>query len=169
MQYAFLPSPAPPAALTSDDRYTPAWLVDAARAALGGIDLDPASCAEANATVQAACYYTRADDGLTQPWAGRVFLNPPYSDPLPWVRRLIRALDAGDVSAAVVVTACAASPTWAQLLSARAAAVCFLGRRVNFWPRRPGDNGNAGDNLVWYLGQDRDRVVAAFNPCGVVR
>lgn len=33
-------------------------------------------------------YFTRADDGLEQSWAGeRVWCNPPYSDIAPWVRK----------------------------------------------------------------------------------
>lgn len=62
----------------TQEHYTPADVVEAAREVLGGIDLDPASCAEANATVRATRYFTRADDGLDRAWGGgRVFLNPP--------------------------------------------------------------------------------------------
>lgn len=56
---------------------TPGPIVRASRDVLGSIDLDPASNAEANETVQATTIYTSEDDGLKQEWRGNVFLNPP--------------------------------------------------------------------------------------------
>lgn len=61
--------------------YTPPEYLDAARAVMGGIDLDPATSAHGQKTVQATHHYTRADNGLVQEWHGRVWLNPPYSQP----------------------------------------------------------------------------------------
>jgi hypothetical protein len=61
----------------SVEHRTPTYIVDAARAVLGGIDLDPASCTEANKVVRALTYYALPHDGLEFAWDGRVFLNPP--------------------------------------------------------------------------------------------
>ena len=74
---------------------------------LGAIDLDPASNERANVTVKAARFYTRDDNGLTQPWSGRVFCNPPGGKlrnksltGLFW-QRLMAAVDAGAIEHAI--------------------------------------------------------------------
>jgi hypothetical protein len=61
----------------SAEHYTPSFIVEAARKTLGAIDLDPASCAEANVWIKATKYFTRESDGFKLPWHGRVLLNAP--------------------------------------------------------------------------------------------
>lgn len=61
----------------TNEHYTPASVTEPARALLGAFDLDPASCPEANERIRATRFFTQADDGLSQAWSGRVWLNPP--------------------------------------------------------------------------------------------
>lgn len=69
-----------------DERYTLrtdiAWALK--RVGAEAFDLDVAACAESHL---AAKFYTKADDGLTKPWLGWVWCNPPFSDIAPWVER----------------------------------------------------------------------------------
>ena len=58
--------------------YTQAYIIDLVRQVLGDIDLDPASCIEANKVVQAKYIFTKEDDGLTKPWFGKVWMNHPF-------------------------------------------------------------------------------------------
>lgn len=66
----------------SDNWNTPKWLADL----VGSFGTDP--CSNATSHVMAARRYTIAHDGLSQPWLGSVWCNPPYSNPLPWAQRL---------------------------------------------------------------------------------
>ena len=70
----------PPALLSheSTEHYTPQYILDAVIACMGAIDLDPASNSREIPNVPAARHYTAQDNGLIQPWEGRVFLNPPF-------------------------------------------------------------------------------------------
>lgn len=71
-------------ATTADDCYTPRWVFDA----MGlRFDLDVAAPVLGPPHVPAARWYTPADDGLTQPWEGLVWCNPPFSKSRPWVER----------------------------------------------------------------------------------
>lgn len=71
---------------TSDDYYTPKWVFD-----LLGLhfDLDVASPPGGPPFVPCDNFYTQADDGLAQDWHGRVWMNPPFSNPTPWVKRFV--------------------------------------------------------------------------------
>jgi ParB family transcriptional regulator, chromosome partitioning protein len=92
---------------TNNEHYTPSEIALAARAVLGRVDLDPASCAAANTIVQASRFFSKDEDGLARTWSGRVFLNPPggrvgcISEPKKWWRKLADDYAAGRVTAAV--------------------------------------------------------------------
>jgi len=80
---------------------TPALYVEAVRKVMGGIDLDPASNDEAQKTVQAKIWHT--ENGLKISWPGRVFLNPPYKQPLiqQFVDKLLASIEQGDTQQAI--------------------------------------------------------------------
>ena len=85
------------------DVYTPSLIAIWARQVMGCIDLDPASCEAANRVIRASRFYTAEDNGLHQPWAGRVFINPPFNGGLLrlFARTLMAELLEGDVTRAV--------------------------------------------------------------------
>jgi len=76
----------PQSATTSDDYWTPPWVFE--RLALN-FDLDVAAPPGGIPWVPTKKFYTQEDDGLASQWFGRIWMNPPYSNPTPWVDRFI--------------------------------------------------------------------------------
>lgn len=158
----------------SDEYYTPAEYIAAVVDVLGGIDLDPASCELAQATVGAARYYTKADDGLAQPWEGRVYLNPPYgttggeSNQGIWAKRLVDAYTSGAVTGAVLLVKAALGYEWFEELWYRWP-VCFPRRRLSFgMPDGSGDGQSKQGSALFYFGQEPERFAERFRRFGRV-
>jgi hypothetical protein len=77
---------APVQSRETDERYTPRWIFEA----LGEtFDMDPASPPLGISQVPTTAVWTKDDDGLTQPWHGFVWCNPPFSLATPWADRFI--------------------------------------------------------------------------------
>jgi phage N-6-adenine-methyltransferase len=114
--------------------YTPREYVDLVREVLGEIDLDPASSAVAQETVRAAKYFTKADDGLSMDWHGRVFLNPPYAQPhiANFMEKMVEEHASGRVAGAVMLTNNSTDTEWFALGAKHASAICFTTGRVKF-------------------------------------
>lgn len=114
--------------------YTPKTYIEAARRAMGSIDLDPASSHKANETVQATNYYTLEDDGLYQKWFGNVWMNPPYSQPEieRFAEKIAKSYADKDIKQACVLVNNATETNWFQMMLKEAAALCFHKGRIRF-------------------------------------
>ena len=72
--------------LTSNDYYTPKWIFDALDLQF---DLDVASPPKGVPHIPKKHYFTQKDNGLERDWFGRVWMNPPFNKPQPWVSKFI--------------------------------------------------------------------------------
>ena len=152
-----------------NDWRTPRKFLDAAREVMGGIDLDPATSKEANETVDATLIYTEDDDGLQQPWKGRVWLNPPYGgNARLFIERLMREYEVGNVTAAcTLVNSHPTETKWFQQLFDHA--ICFVAGRIDFGgPSRAVSTTSTHGSAVAYLGKDREKFAKVFSQFGSV-
>jgi phage N-6-adenine-methyltransferase len=149
--------------------YTPESIIESARTVLGAIDLDPASHDEAQKIVKAAAYYTAEDDGLSKGWNGRVWMNPPYSQPLigQFCDKLCAEILASRIKAAITLTNNATETQWGQSLLQAAAGVCFPDGRIRFWSLKNKAAPLQGQ-MICYFGFDADKFCAEFCKVGSV-
>lgn len=146
------------------EHYTPAAIIDAAIACMGGIDLDPCSNSHQAPNVPAATHYTAADDGLAQHWFGCVYMNPPYGREIEeWVDKLVNEYEHGSVTEAIALVPSRTDTQW--WLKLREYHVCFVEGRLKFLGSGKGDPAPF-PSAVFYLGGNTDRFVAAFEPIG---
>lgn len=153
-----------------DEWCTPPEIIEAVRAVLGEIDLDPASTAAANEVVRATLFHTAEDDGLAREWHGRVFLNPPYSSAKVglFCAKLAGEHEAGRVSAAIVLVNNATETGWFQALGLSATALALPRHRIRFWhPGRDGKAGTLQGQALLYLGEDPGKFTAEFSRFGL--
>ena len=107
---------------TSDDYWTPEWLFKAMDIEF---DLDVACPPQGPVYVPASHFYTQETDGLASEWFGRVWMNPPFSNANPWVKKFIQHKN-GIALTVVGKTA------WCDTLWNTADAIVLLPRSMTF-------------------------------------
>jgi DNA N-6-adenine-methyltransferase (Dam) len=128
----------------TDDWYTPREIFDA----LGLVfDLDPCSPG-ADHWVPARHVFTKRDDGLSKPWCGLVFMNPPFGSRnghVPWLRKF---LDHGN---GVAIVRAYTSSAWFHRWAVFAETMLFPRGKTKFI-RPDGSVGRAPGHGVVLLG-----------------
>jgi phage N-6-adenine-methyltransferase len=154
----------------NNEWYSPPAIVEAARRVMGGFDLDPASSEIANARVQASQIFTAEDNGLLQRWPiGRIWMNPPYAQPLIGKFALRFADEIRRGSQGIVLVNNATETQWFQTLASAASAICLPSSRIRF----VSPNGKVGGTplqgqAIFYAGPDAVRFWDEFIAFGTV-
>lgn len=152
--------------------YTPIEIIEAARQVMGSIDLDPASCDDAQQNVKASRYYTAEMNGLSRVWSGRVWLNPPYSKTAGrsnqdiWAKKLLQEFRDGNVTEGILLVKSALGYRWFEDLWDELP-VCFARQRLSFIKSNGDDDGESKHGTaLFYLGENIGRFVEVFSKIG---
>lgn len=127
-----------------DEWLTPPEIIKA----LGEFDLDPCSPVK-RPWPTALQHFTVEDNGLAQPWSGRVWLNPPYgTETGKWMQRIA---EHGDGIA--LIFARTETETWFEWVWPKMAGILFLKGRLAFYHvdgHRARTNAGAPSALIAY-------------------
>ena len=144
--------------------FTPPTFIHAARKTLGTIDLDPASCEEANKNVKATKFYSEKDDGLQYDWKGKVWMNPPYESGLieKFIDKVVNCTEA------IVLVNNATETKWFQKLANASKIICFPNSRIKFIAGRENNSKSAPlqGQAIAYIGPNSDAFIHNFQDYG---
>lgn len=120
-------------------------------------DLDPCAPMGGLPWIPARRFLSLADDGLSQPWAGRVWLNPPYGRQTEaWMRKL-----AAHGDGIALVFARTETEWWQETVPA-SSAVCFIAGRLTFVASDglPGSSNAGAPSALVAFGEDCAAAIA---------
>lgn len=139
----------------SDEWYTPPEIFKALKIEF---DLDPCSPGEGH-WVPAKKIYTKELDGLSRPWVGTIFMNPPFggrNSHVPWLKKFIGHGDG------IAVVRAYTSAKWFQDLVPQVDVFLFPRGKTKF-VRPDGTIGKAPGSGVVFLAMGRKASEALKN------
>ena len=150
----------------NNEWYTPREFIEAARLAMGSIDVDPASNDIAQKIVKAETYYTAETNGLDKTWEGNVWLNPPYASDL--IGRFADKLleQRKHYKQAIVLVNNATETEWFNKIISVASAVCFPKGRVKFYMPDGKTGAPLQGQAVLYIGDNPEAFTGTFCKLG---
>jgi len=112
---------------------TPVSLLEALASVFGRFSLDPCAPRKSRVRVKARVHLTPDDDGLSVPWHGTVFVNPPYGRGLArWVEKAHHEVRSGHAKAVVALLPARPDTAYWHDHVAGHATVYFLRGRLRF-------------------------------------
>jgi hypothetical protein len=165
--------------IRADDWYTPKEWTDRVLEVMGSIDLDPASCHEANRhCVNATKWYSKEINGLDphHEWFGNVYLNPPYGrDEMSargFMGRLRDEVLAGNVKQAVTcIQDWSIGVQWFRPIWELDTLHCTPWSRIQFIaPHGTGKSNSSPNkgNIFTYIGPHKERFAEVFGKSGTL-
>jgi hypothetical protein len=110
-------------------------------------------------SVPAVKHFTINDDGLSRPWNGRVYLNPPYSYIARWTQKLLAEHESGNVHEAIALVPARVDTAWFRPFGR----AVFVSGRLKF---SNSENSAPFPSALLYLGQRWNNFKEQFADIG---
>ena len=135
----------------ADDYYTPRWVFESLNTTF---DVDVCAPCEGVPWLPAKHHWCIDNDGLQQRWYGRVWMNPPYSNPTPWIDKFIA--HGNGIALIQTSKSNAFIKMWNEM-----DAVMYLPRNIMFEHRDEGKKGIFMPVALFAMGQDNVDILKA--------
>lgn len=149
-----------------NDRWlTPLSIIDD----IGPFDLDPCAAPD-HPTAETRWTPEEVGDGLSMPWFGRVWLNPPYGRTMgDWVRRLVE-----HGSGVALIPVASGTKLWQDVVFPSAHAILFYRHRINFLRRADANTAEEmvapqASALIAFSDMDADALCSSSLPGRCIR
>ncbi len=99
------------------------------------IDLDPAvPLLDNGKNTHATVEWNILDDALTKDWSEfrTIYINPPYSDILPWIRKTVETINNGNDNQILLLLLNSSGNRWFKLMLQESECVLFMDERISF-------------------------------------
>ncbi|MGL5060758.1 MAG: DNA N-6-adenine-methyltransferase [Microcoleus sp.] len=151
----------------TNEHYTPIDFLAYVYEFLGHVDLDP--CSSPLKTVMADLHYTAEMDGLSLPWYGNVFCNPPYGRGLmEWSQKIKTEYELGNIADALYLVPSRTDTEWTRLLSGYSRV--YLAKRLKFLDQHGVMQDSAPfPSVLFYFGTNDQWFVKCWERLGDVR
>lgn len=147
----------------SSDWTTPEIIINKTVQLLGEIDLDPCSNPDFP-NIPAKNHFTKKEDGLTQNWIGKIYMNPPYGSEIKkWIYHLAEQFEEGNVLEAIALVPSRTDTEWFRRLKKHLR--CFIWGRLKFGGK---ENSAPFPSMVVYLGENEGGFAQIFSDIGDV-
>jgi hypothetical protein len=152
---------------------TPRYIVDGVIEIMDEIDIDPCSNSLSSPNVPAKIVYTEKEDGLTKPWNGRIYMNPPYGGEIrKWAKKWYHEYKEGRMDMGIALVAARTDTRWWKYFNDTASAACFVSGRIKFISSNGLSSGSPTFPSVLVLSDTqsykyrRDKFISVFKNIG---
>lgn len=116
-----------------DSRFTPPDFMESIYRVFGPVSTDPCAHVASPVIAQRRFFLDQGDDGLIDPWSGRLaWVNPPFSATLDWLRHAYEEWAAGHVETVVCLVPVRIDSPYFQDVIKPKADIYFLRKRLKF-------------------------------------